>query len=399
MPVEFLGIATTSDASETTARTTGSFDKDYLLRIVRAHEDNGWTRVLFAYGSSGPEPSVLASYVASRLDTVELLLAHRPNVSYPTFAAKSFATLDQLSEGRLSVHFITGGNDHEQQREGDTLTKDERYARTQEYIQIVKKAWTSAEPFDHEGTYYQLADFVSEIKPYEGRVPTISFGGSSEAAFQVGAAEADIYAVWGEPLASTSEQIETVHAAAAAAGRATPPRIHAAFRPIVAPTEALAWEKAEQVLGQIEARKAAAGGSISRRHPLTKPENAGSQRLLEIAARGDRHDSVLWTAPAKATGGAGNSNALVGTPEQVAEALLAYYDLGVRVISARGYDLLNDAADFGRYVIPLVREGVAQRDAALAQESSDTADAERRAAAHAALARQDAIAAAAEAVA
>ena len=399
MPVEFLGIATTSDASETTARTTGSFDKDYLLRIVRAHEDNGWTRVLFAYGSSGPEPSVLASYVASRLDTVELLLAHRPNVSYPTFAAKSFATLDQLSEGRLSVHFITGGNDHEQQREGDTLTKDERYARTQEYIQVVKKAWTSAEPFDHEGTYYQLADFVSEIKPYEGRVPTISFGGSSEAAFRVGAAEADIYAVWGEPLASTSEQIETVHAAAAAVGRATPPRIHAAFRPIVAPTEALAWEKAEQVLGQIEARKAAAGGSISRRHPLTKPENAGSQRLLEIAARGDRHDSVLWTAPAKATGGAGNSNALVGTPEQVAEALLAYYDLGVRVISARGYDLLNDAADFGRYVIPLVREGVAQRDAALAQESSDAADAERRAAAHAALARQVAIAAAAEAVA
>jgi len=399
MPVEFLGIATTSDASETTARTTGSFDKDYLLRIVRAHEDNGWTRVLFAYGSSGPEPSVLASYVASRLDTVELLLAHRPNVSYPTFAAKSFATLDQLSEGRLSVHFITGGNDHEQQREGDTLTKDERYARTQEYIQVVKKAWTSAEPFDHEGTYYQLADFVSEIKPYEGRVPTISFGGSSEAAFRVGAAEADIYAVWGEPLASTSEQIETVHAAAAAVGRATPPRIHAAFRPIVAPTEALAWEKAEQVLGQIEARKAAAGGSISRRHPLTKPENAGSQRLLEIAARGDRHDSVLWTAPAKATGGAGNSNALVGTPEQVAEALLAYYDLGVRVISARGYDLLNDAADFGRYVIPLVREGVAQRDAALAQESSDAADVERRAAAHAALARQGAIAAAAEAVA
>jgi alkanesulfonate monooxygenase len=161
MPVEFLGIATTSDASETTSRTTRGVDTDYLLRIVRAHEDNGWTRVLFAYGSSGPEPSVLASYVASRLDSVELLLAHRPNVSYPTFAAKSFATLDQLSEGRLSVHFITGGNDHEQQREGDTLTKDERYARTQEYIQIVKKAWTSAEAFDHEGDYYTLPSVTS----------------------------------------------------------------------------------------------------------------------------------------------------------------------------------------------------------------------------------------------
>ncbi|WP_421741653.1 LLM class flavin-dependent oxidoreductase [Cellulomonas sp.] len=362
MPVDFLGIATTSNASETQAPTTAPFDLRYLERIVRAHEDNGWTRVLFAYGSSGPEPSVLAAHAAARLDSIELLLAHRPNVSYPTFAAKSFATLDQLSGGRLSVHFITGGNDHEQQREGDTLTKDQRYARTQEYIQIVKKAWTSAQPFDHDGEFYQFRDFVLDAKAFEGRSPTISFGGSSDAAYRVGAAEADIYAVWGEPLDRTAEQIARIRREAAAAGRTTAPRIHAAFRPIIAPTEELAWEKAHRILGAIEARKAAAGGLLSR-YSTGKPENAGSQRLLEIAAEGDRFDSVLWTATAKATGGAGNSNALVGTPEQVAEALLAYYDLGVSVVSARGYDLLDDAIDFGRYVIPLVRAEVAARDA------------------------------------
>jgi len=363
VPVEFLGIATTNDASETSARTTAPFDLGYLERIVRAHQDNGWTRVLFAYGSSGPEPAALAANIAARVPDIELLLAHRPNVSYPTYAAKTFATLDQLSGGRLSVHFITGGNDHEQGREGDTLTKDERYARTHEYIQVVKRAWTSAEPFDHHGRFYDFEDFVLDTKAFEGRSPTISFGGSSDAAFRVGAAEADIYAVWGEPLARTREQVERVHAEAAAAGRTQPPRIHAAFRPIVAPTEELAWEKAHRVLSRIEAREAELGGTLSRRHPVDAPQNAGSQRLLEIAAEGERFDSVLWTATARATGGAGNSNALVGTPEQVAQALLAYYDLGVRVISARGYDLLDDAIDFGRYVIPLVREGVAQRDA------------------------------------
>ncbi len=372
MPVEFLGIATTNDASETSARTTAAFDPAYLERIVRAHEDNGWTRVLFAYGSSGPEPAALAAYTAARLQSIELLLAHRPNVSYPTYAAKTFATLDQLSGGRLSVHFITGGNDHEQGREGDRLTKDERYARTHEYIRIVKQAWTSPEAFDHHGEFYDFEDFVLDTKPVEGHVPTISFGGSSDGAFRVGAAEADIYAVWGEPLARTKEQIDRVHAEAAAAGRTTPPRIHAAFRPIVAPTEALAGEKAHRVLDRIEARKAQLGGQLSRRHPIDRPENAGSQRLLEIAAAGERYDTTLWTATAKATGGAGNSNALVGTPEQVAEALLAYYDLGVRVISARGYDLLDDAIDFGRYVIPLVREGVAARDRAAA-ESAESA--------------------------
>jgi alkanesulfonate monooxygenase len=364
MPVEFLGIATTSDASETNERTTAPVDHEYLVRIARAHRDNGWTRVLFAYGSSGPEPAVLAAHVAAHVPDLELLLAHRPNVSYPTYAAKTFATLDQLSGGRLSVHFISGGNDHEQGREGDTLTKDQRYARTREYIQIVKRAWTSAEPFDHHGEFYDFDDFVLDAKPHPRHVPTISFGGSSGAAYPVGAAEADIYAVWGEPLDRTAEQIARVHAEAKAAGRATPPRIHAAFRPIIAPTEELAWAKAHDILGRIEARKAAQGGILSRRHPIDKPENAGSQRLLEIAAQGERFDTALWTATAKATGGAGNSNALVGTPEQVAEALLAYYDLGVRVISARGYDLLDDAIDFGRYVIPLVKEGVAERDRA-----------------------------------
>lgn len=374
MPVEFLGIATTSDASETNERTTSPVDHDYLVRIARAHRDNGWTRVLFAYGSSGPEPAVLAAHVAAHVPELELLLAHRPNVSYPTYAAKTFATLDQLSGGRLSVHFISGGNDHEQGREGDTLTKDQRYARTREYIQIVKRAWTSAEPFDHHGEFYDFDDFVLDAKPHPGHVPTISFGGSSDAAYPVGAAEADIYAVWGEPLDRTAEQIARVHAEATAAGRATPPRIHAAFRPIIAPTEELAWEKAHDILGRIEARKAAQGGILSRRHPIDKPENAGSQRLLEIAAQGERFDTALWTATAKATGGAGNSNALVGTPEQVAEALLAYYDLGVRVISARGYDLLDDAIDFGRYVIPLVKEGVAQRDRAAGTAAGDAAD-------------------------
>ena len=68
------------------------------------------------------------------------------------------------------------------------------------------------------------------------------------------------------------------------------------------------------------------------------------------------------TAPAKATGGGGNSTALVGTPETVAQALLDYVDIGVTTILIRGYDPLDDAIDYGRHLIPLVREEVARRD-------------------------------------
>ncbi|GGX59715.1 LLM class flavin-dependent oxidoreductase [Streptomyces minutiscleroticus] len=371
MPVEFLGIAATNDGSETVTRSGAAFDKEYTLRLARAHEDHGWDRVLFAYGSGSPDPAPAAAYVASRLERLQILLAHRPNVSYPTFAAKTFATLDRISDGRLTVHFITGGDDHEQRREGDTLTKDERYARTREYIQIVKRIWTTHEPFDHEGEHYRFHDFVSDVFPVQQPRPDVSFGGSSPAAYAAGGAEADVYCLWGEPLERTAEQIEAVRAAARAAGRTDAPRIQVAFRPIIAPTEELAWEKARRTVGAIRERREA-GLVRHHRRRTGAPENTGSQRLIEIAGAGERYDRALWTATAAATGGAGNSNALVGTPETVAQALLDYYDLGVDILSARGYDLLGDAIDFGRHVIPIVREEVARRDAEQAARGSRT---------------------------
>ena len=153
-------------------------------------------------------------------------------------------------------------------------------------------------------------------------------------------------------------------AAARAPGRTDLPRIQVAFRPIIAPTEQKAWEKARDIVARIEARVAASGGQLSRRRPVKKPENTGSQRLIAIAEEGERFDRALWTRTAAVTGGAGNSNVLVGTPETVAQAILDYIDLGVDIISMRGYELLTDAIDIGQQVIPIVREEVAKRDQA-----------------------------------
>ena len=373
MTIEFLGIAGLNDGGETQSRSGASFDKDYTLRFARAHEDNGWDRILFAYHAGSPDPSTAAAFIASKLDHLKILLAHRPNVSYPTYAAKVFATLDQISDGRLNVHFITGGSTADQAAEGDHLTKDERYERTGEYIQIVKKVWTSTEPFSHDGKYYQFEDFVSDVWSHQRPRPQVSFGGSSPAAYAIGGAEADIYAVWGEPLADTAEQIQTITDAALAAGRTERPRIQAAFRPIIAATDELAWEKAHGILGRIE-QHIGNYASNSFVGDLKNPENAGSQRLLSIADRGDTFDRALWTKPAAVSGGRGNSNALVGSPETVAAALLDYVDLGVDILSARGYDFVNDTIDFGRYVIPIVREEVARRDAEKARAAAAAAD-------------------------
>ncbi|WP_323100128.1 LLM class flavin-dependent oxidoreductase [Intrasporangium sp. YIM S08009] len=369
MSVEFLGIAATNDGTETTARSGGALDLAYTTRLARAHEDNGWDRILFAYHSGSPDPAQVAAHVAATTERLNLVVAHRPNTAYPTLTAKTFATLDHISGGRFEVHVITGGSTADQAAEGDHLPKDARYDRTREFIQVLKQAWTSDEPFDFAGEHYRFESFLADIKPLQQPRPRISFGGSSPAAYRVGAEEADVFALWGEPLAGTAEQVETIRAAASAAGRPTP-TIQVAFRPIIAATEELAWEKAERTLGAIQTRTAQGASTRGRlRRNGSHPENAGSQRLLAAAAGGERHDRALWTATAAATGGGGNSTALVGTPETIAAALLDYYDLGVRIFSARGYHLYDDAVDFGRHVIPLVRDEVARREAAAAREA------------------------------
>ncbi|GAB2825437.1 LLM class flavin-dependent oxidoreductase [Streptomyces daliensis] len=375
MPVEFIGMIGTHDVSETRAARGPLVDPAYTLRFARAHEDGGFDRVLIGYGSSTPDGTQVAAHVAAHTERLGLLVAHRPGFVAPTLAARTFATLDQFSGGRVAVHIISGGRDAEQRRDGDYLDKEDRYARTDEYLDVLKRAWTEREPFSHEGRFYRFADFHSEVRPnQQPRIP-LYFGGSSEAAYRVGGKHADTFALWGEPLAETAAQIAAIRDAAAAAGRTEPPGISVSFRPIIAPTEELAWERAHRVLDTIRS-EGPKGSFTAPRHEREalgsarpgstgdadgQPENIGSRRLLAAAAKGELHDRALWTATAAATGAAGNSTALVGTPETVAQALLDYVDIGVTTLLIRGYDPLDDAIDYGRHLLPLVRQELAHR--------------------------------------
>jgi alkanesulfonate monooxygenase len=365
MPVEFIGMIATTDQSETRRGGGPVVDRDYVRRFARAHEDAGFDRVLIGYSSAQPDGTQVAAYAASQTDRLGFLVAHRPGFVAPTLAARTFATLDQFAGGRIGVHIITGGSDGEQRRDGDYLSKDERYDRTDEYLDVVKQAWTADAPFGYQGRYYRLEDFYSDVRsPQQPRIP-LYFGGSSDAAYRVGGKHADVYALWGEPLAETAEQIASVRAAATTAGRTEPPRISVSFRPILGPTEDLAWQRADAILQTTRANVDAFKGQW--RRPTgglggREPQNRGSQRLLAAAAKGDLHDRALWTPLASATGASGNSTALVGTPETVAEALLDYVDIGVTTLLIRGYDPYDDAIDYGRQLLPLVRAEVARRD-------------------------------------
>ncbi|MFM9700433.1 LLM class flavin-dependent oxidoreductase [Streptomyces europaeiscabiei] len=361
MPVEFVSAVHTApgvNGPAASART--GFDPDYVRRYARALDDGGFDHTLVAYHSASPDALQLAQFVATHTERIRPILAHRPGVIFPTHAARALATLDQISDGRLSLHIISGGSDEEQRREGDYLDKTERYERSDEYIQVLRKVWTAGGPVSHEGKYFRFEGYHSDVRPVNGLIP-VSVGGSSQDAYRVGGQQGDIFGLWGEPLKETAEQIAAVNAVADAAGRPHP-RIWVSFRPIIAPTEELAWEKAHRTLGVLKAESAS---SDAFRHYRTsgRPANVGSQRLLDIAERGEVHDRCLWTAPAVATNAAGASTALVGTPETVAQALLDYVDIGCDLLSIRGYDPLNDAIDYARHVLPLVRQELAHRAA------------------------------------
>jgi alkanesulfonate monooxygenase len=298
----------------------------------------------------------VAQYCAERTERLAFLVAHRPGFVVPTLAARTAATFDALSGGRLWLHIITGGFDAEQQRDGDFLGHDERYARTDEYLEVLRRVWTSATPFDHEGRFYRFAKAFSEVRCVQQPHVPLWFGGLSDAAIRAGARHCDTYALFGEPRAAIAESIARIAAEAAKHGRR--PRFNVSFRPIIAATEAAAWEKARAILAQVER---ASGG---RRYT---PEAENARRLVRLVEGGDVQDERLWVPIAAAAGGSGNTTALVGTPEQVAEAIVSYYDLGVAGVLIRGFDPFEDTVEFGRELIPALRAKVAARDAARAR--------------------------------
>jgi len=292
------------------------------------------------------------------------MIAHRPGFTAPTVAARQFATLDQFTGGRIAVHIITGGSDDEMARDGDHLTKDERYERTSEYLDIVRQEWTSPTPFDYEGKYYQVKGAFGAIKPFQKPHLPIYFGGASDAAIPVAGKHADIYALWGESQAQVREIVSRVRAAAVKWGR--DPRFSLSLRPVLAATEEEAWKRAKDIEDRTRELREKAGLKTTGH----TPPNAGAQRLLAAAAQGNRIDKRLWTGVSAITGASGNSTGLVGTPEQVAQALLDYYDLGVTTFLIRGFDPLEDAIGYGRDLIPLVREQVVLREANPARAAS-----------------------------
>lgn len=360
MSAEILGMITAAPGSEVDQPLGEAVDTAYVQQFAQAHEQAGFDRILIGYFSNGPEGSIVASYAAAATRTLGLLLAYRPGVIAPPLAARQLATLDQFSGGRLALNVVSGGNDADLQRDGDFLDKQQRYARTDEYLQALRAIWTAREPVDFEGHYYRFKGASPAVRTLQRPHIPLYFSGSSAEAIQVAARHADVYMLWGEPLAAVREHLDKVRRALQAHGRSA--RFSVSFRPIVADTEEAAWKRAAEILEQVRENRIRLGLPLGGH----QPENVGSQRLLAAARQGEVLDQRLWTGVANLTGAQWNSTALVGTHEQVAGALAEYYKLGVSTFLIRGFEPLADTTRYGQGLIPALREQIAGLDARLA---------------------------------
>jgi len=353
MPVEMIGWIAPRVGSELIAPSGPPFDADVIAETARIHERAGFDRVLIGYFSDAPDGFLVGAHAASVTERLGFLLAHRPGFIAPPVAARKLATLDQLSNGRLAVHMIAGGSDADQAKDGDWTDHETRYRRSREYISLLRRAWTEAAPFDHQGEFYRTRGTWSEIRCRQQPHIPIYGGGGSEDAIRALAPHVDVFMLWGEPLKETARFMDRVRREAALHGRN--PTFSLSTRPILAATEGQAWDRARAILDRVLLNR---GGA-----PAPNRQNVGSKRLLQAAAKADVHDTCLWTPLAVATGAQGNSTALVGTPETVAKAMLEYYKLGATSLLIRGYDPRPDAVQYGEELIPRLRALVAEHDA------------------------------------
>lgn len=325
-----------------------------LTRHALALEEHGWAGALIGTGWGRPDTFTVATALAARTTTFQPLAAIRPGYWRPANFASAAATLSHLTGGRLLVNIVSGQDDLAAygDSEGDQA---HRYARTKEFMRIVRRLWTE-DNVTYEGEHFRVTG--STVAPRPARPPRLYFGGASAAAERVAATEADVQLFWGEPLDGVAERIERLTRLSNAMGREHPPlEFGLRVTTVVRDTTEQAWADAE---ARVAAMAAGAGG-----RDVDWRAAVGQRRLLDLAARGDVLDENLYTAPGRVGGGGAGTTWLVGSAADVARSLRRYRDLGVSHFVLSDTPYLPELRRQGEQLLPLLRER--QRTEAVAE--------------------------------
>ncbi len=320
-------------------------DFRYFREIASAVDRLGFGGVLLPTGQRCEDSWIVATGLATATERLKFLVALRPGVTSPTFAARQTAALDRLSNGRLLLNVVVGGDPAELAGDGIFIPHDERYAQAGEFLQIWRQL-LSGETVDFQGRYYDIRGGRLDFAPLQQPRPPLYFGGSSDAGQDLAADQIDHYLTWGEPPADVAAKIESVRRKAAARGRTV--RFGLRIHIIVRETESEAWAAAERLIENIS------DDAIAKAQQwFAAMDSVGQSRMA--ALHGGRRDRLvvspnLWAGVGLVRKGAGT--ALVGDPKIVAARLREYQALGVNTFICSGYPHLEEAYRVAELVFP-----------------------------------------------
>jgi len=313
---------------------------EYVSRLTRRAEEIGFDVTLIAElnlndikGVEAPSLDAwsTAAALAAVTQRIELMVAVRPTFHSPALLAKQAANIDHIAGGRLTLNVVSSWWKEEARQYGTPFDEhDQRYARTAEWLEVVNGLWTTPR-FSHSGSFYTIKGTVLEPKPVRKPRPTLYAGGESPAAKELISRKCDAYLMHGDPPERIGEKIRDMSARREATGL-PPLRFGVAGYAICRPTEAAA--NAE--LARITDVKQNARGYANYQDWLsnTKLEQRVSLEDYSVSNRGLK------------TG-------LVGTPEQLAERVLAFENAGVDLLLLQFSPQLEEMERFAEEVIPL----------------------------------------------
>jgi FMNH2-dependent dimethyl sulfone monooxygenase len=313
----------------------------YTKKLAQRSEELGFDLTLIAElflndikGADAPALDAwsTAAALAAVTETIELMVAVRPQYHPPALLAKQAANIDQISNGRLALNVVSAWWADEARRYGVHFDQhDDRYARTGEWLDVVSGAWRESR-LTHKGSYYSVDELIVEPKPVRKPGPVIYAGGESETAKNLIATKCDAYVMHGDPVDRVAPKVADMRARRERFG-GLPMQYGMAAYVIVRDTEA----EAERERARITNVDVGSVGYHNYQDWLanTQLEQRVSLEDYSVSNRGLR---------------AG----LVGTPEQVADQVRAFADAGVGLLLLQCSPQLEEMERFSEQVMPLV---------------------------------------------
>ena len=303
--------------------------------------------MLVPVGTTCEDAWLASSAVAARTEKMKFLVAMRPGFVAPTVAAKMSNTIDQLTRGRVLINVVTGGFPAELAADGDFTEHDERYARTQEFMQVVKRGVDGAALVEPRGQLLQGREGQRLPEAVPAAVPAVVLRRRVRGGKKVGAEEADVYLLWGE-TDPDGARAHRRHARARGEARA-----HTALRhPPARLRRARPTRRRARPPRRWSPRCRTNFEGMMQKH-MSGADSEGEKRQRMLREQGEWLGPNLWTGIGRARLGVGL--ALVGSGENVAARIREYVDEGIDTFIFSGYPHLEESERFGKYVMPHFR--------------------------------------------